>query len=73
MKGRERVVFKTSPPPLSFLSLFLFYLSCLSVSVSRVCAPTLPLTNKVFDETKEVIKVMRINKGQRHETIENVG
>ena len=37
--------FLNPPPPLSFLSLFLFYLSCLSVSVSRVCAPTLPLTN----------------------------
>ena len=28
---------------------------------------------RVLVETKEVIKVMRINKGQRHETKENVG
>jgi hypothetical protein len=34
-----------SSPSLLFLSLSCFYLSCLSVSVSRVCAPTLPLTN----------------------------
>ncbi len=33
------------PPPLVFPSLFLFYLNYLSVSLSRVCAPTLPLTN----------------------------
>jgi hypothetical protein len=36
-------------PSLLFLSLSCFYLSCLSVSVSRVCAPTLPLTNKPFN------------------------
>ncbi len=34
------------PPPLAFLSLFPFYLNHLSVSLSRVCAPTLPPTNK---------------------------
>jgi hypothetical protein len=28
---------------------------------------------EVYVETKEVIKIMRINKGQRHETKENVG
>ncbi len=33
------------PPPLAFLSLFPFYLNYLSVSLSRVCTPTLPLTN----------------------------
>ncbi len=40
--------YNKSPPPLAFLSLFLFYLNYLSVSLSRVCAPTLPLplTNK---------------------------
>ncbi len=33
------------PPPLAFLSLFPFYLIYLFVSLPRVCAPTLPLTN----------------------------
>jgi hypothetical protein len=33
-------------PPASYVpSLFPFYLNYLSVSLSRVCAPTLPLTN----------------------------
>ncbi len=32
---------------LLFLQLSCFYISRLSVSVSRVCAPTLPLTNNV--------------------------
>ncbi len=36
------------PPPLAFLSLFPFYLNYLSVSLSRMCAPTLPLTNTVL-------------------------
>ena len=33
---------KRTPPSLFFLSLFHFYLSCLSVSLSRLCVPSLP-------------------------------